>query len=181
MREIDKMKFELHKSPADERYPFKIKRKEWILSWANKQGGLGIEVGCGHSRISGDILSTDLKLRGEITNELKGFTSESDMLVDARNLPFPNETFDFIIASHIIEHLENDREIVRHWLSKLKQKGILIVLTPDKRYWDHSPDHIREYNPDELRNLFLNFDVKVLELDTADWHKTELNIVVMKK
>jgi len=175
------MKFRLHKSPTDERYPFKIKRKEWILNLVNQQGGLGIELGCGHSRISDDILATDIKRRGEITNETEGFTSESDMKVDARNLPFPDETFNFIISSHMIEHIEEDKDMVKNWISKLKPNGILVIVTPDKRYWEHSPGHVREYTPDELKKLFLDFNVDILELDTANWYKTELNIVVRKR
>ncbi len=175
------MKFKLHRSPTDERYPFKIKRKDWILGWANKQGGLGIEIGCGHSRVSDDILSTDIKRKGEITNDVEGFISEADIYTDATDISFPEETFDFIISSHLIEHIKNFSLMVKHWIKKLKKDGILIIVTPDARYWEHSPDHFTEFTPEQLKNLFLNFNVDILELDTADWHKTELNLVVRKK
>lgn len=175
--------FRLHESPTDEKYPFKLKRKEWILKWANKQNGLGIELGCGHSKTSGDILATDIVKKGGITNAVEGLTSEADIVIDATTFSslFEDETFDFIISSHMIEHIEHDVKMLQCWLKKLKKDGILIIMTPDARYWDHSPDHVREYTPKQLRDLFSKFNVTILELDTADWHKTELNIVVRKK
>ena len=174
------MKFRLHKSPTDERYPFKIKRKEWILNWANKQGGLGIELGCGHSRVSNDILSTDIIGKGKICNEIEGFVSEADMMVDATALPFANESFDFIISSNMIEHIEKVKDMIENWIRNLRKNGILIIVTPDARYWEHSLGHVKEYTSDELKELFSEFDIEILELDTAEWHKTELNIVVRK-
>lgn len=175
--------FRLHKSPTDERYPFKLKRKEWMLKWANKQNGLGIELGCGHSKTSDDILAGDIVKKGGIMNNVEGFTSEADIVIDATtfSFPFADETFDFIISSHMIEHIEHDAQMIQCWLGKLKKDGILIIVTPDARYWEHSPDHVREYTPDQLKELFSKFDVSILELDTADWHKTELNIVVRKR
>lgn len=174
--------FRLHISPTDKKYLFKLKRKEWMLSWANKQNGLGIEVGCGHSKTSDDILAGDLVKKGDVTNSVEGYTSEADIVIDATALSlFEDETFDFIISSHMIEHIEHDEMLIQCWLKKLKKDGILIIMTPDARYWDHSPDHVREYTPNQLRELFSKFDVTILELDTADWHRTELNIIVRKK
>jgi len=173
--------FRLHESPSDKQYPFKIKRKKWILEWCNKQGGLGIEFGCGHSRVSDDILATDKIPRDFVTNKVEGFISEADMIVDAESLPFETDTFNFIIASHLIEHFAYPEAIMEWWIATLKKGGILILITPDAELWEHSPDHAKEFTKYELKELLDIPGVEILELDNAEWEKTEIKCVVKKK
>lgn len=174
--------FRLHESPSDEKYPFKIERKKWILGWCNKQGGVGIELGCGHSRVSDDILATDIVPRGGITNKVEGFISEADIFLSTNMLPIycSGEAFDFIIASHLIEHLNFSIITVKRWINILKKGGILIIITPDAELWEHSSDHIHEFTKDELKELFSWDCIDILELDNSEWEKTEIKCVVRK-
>jgi len=45
-----------------------------------------------------------------------------------------NESLDFIIANHFIEHTRNPMETIGNWLSKLRSGGIIFMAIPDKRY-----------------------------------------------
>ncbi len=167
--------FKLHKSPSDEEFPFKLKRKEWILTHCK---GLGIELGGGHSRVSGEILNVDIIQKGGITNKTKGFISEADLQWDARKLPFADECFDFVISSHLIEHIEA-KKALEEWFRVLKKGGKLIIVTPDKRNWVHSPDHLKEFSPQEFEELVKKFG-KIQELEVAPWQKQEFFCVVKK-
>lgn len=45
-----------------------------------------------------------------------------------------NETLDFIIANHFIEHARDPMGTIFNWLSKLRPGGIIYMAIPDKRY-----------------------------------------------
>jgi SAM-dependent methyltransferase len=48
------------------------------------------------------------------------------------DLPFDNEQFDVVLASHVIEHLPDPVRIIREMCRVLKIGGILLVATPTK-------------------------------------------------
>jgi SAM-dependent methyltransferase len=57
-----------------------------------------------------------------------------DLLADATQLPFPPASLDFIIASHVIEHLPFPLMALRVWYEALAPSGVLLLKVPDKRY-----------------------------------------------
>lgn len=65
----------------------------------------------------------DLTIAGEVVvddgEELKKFTDES---------------LDFIVANHFLEHTRNPLGVIRNHLRKLKAGGTLLYALPDKRY-----------------------------------------------
>jgi 2-polyprenyl-3-methyl-5-hydroxy-6-metoxy-1,4-benzoquinol methylase len=50
-------------------------------------------------------------------------------------LPVAAETYDLIVASEVIEHLENPRMLAREWFRLLKPGGALVVSTPNNESW----------------------------------------------
>lgn len=44
----------------------------------------------------------------------------------------PDATYDFVIASHVMEHLANPLRALLEWLPVLRVKGALLILVPDK-------------------------------------------------
>jgi len=63
---------------------------------------------------------------------------ENDGKVDvvcsvAEALPFPDETFDIIVASHILEHIEMSiaSDVIKEWMRTLKKDGKLYLTVPD--------------------------------------------------
>jgi predicted SAM-dependent methyltransferase len=60
---------------------------------------------------------------------------EPDVVDDAQILKnFSDESLDFIIANHLIEHMENPIQAIETWLRKLKPGGIIYMAMPDKRF-----------------------------------------------
>ena len=69
-------------------------------------------------------------------------TDESD------NLPFPNETFDFVLFTAVIEHLYNPTKILNEINRILKKEGIIIISTTNynhqvKEFWNDSGHDLR--------------------------------------
>jgi SAM-dependent methyltransferase len=82
----------------------------------------GLQIGAGRHQLDG-WLKTDLRP-----------TDLDTVYVDARKpMPFDDEAFNYIVAEHIIEHLEyNDaRMMLKECYRVLKKRGVLRVSTPD--------------------------------------------------
>ena len=82
-----------------------------------------------------------------------------------KKLPFDNESFDFVIAWDIIEHIKNEEKLIKEIGRVLKPKGNVLVSVPhadDSKLtkvhltYSHFKDktHQREYTPIMLRKHF---------------------------
>jgi SAM-dependent methyltransferase len=90
-----------------------------------------------------------------------------DVVGDGVNLPFAPGSLDFIIASHVLEHLPFPLAALRHWYDALRPGGVLLLKIPDKR---HTFDIQRERTP--LQHL-IDEDAQPAAFDKrshfADW------------
>ena len=74
--------------------------------------------------------------------KIKGYTNidnyfDSDVKMDITNLKYDDNSIDEIISFHALEHCP--KQTIKHWYTKLKKGGTIIVETPDmdkiiKRY-----------------------------------------------
>lgn len=81
-----------------------------------------LEIGPGNSRIEG------FETMNIVNNRV------TDYILDARDiLPFPDETFDLIYASHILEHIPwyQTMGVLKEWKRVLKKNGKLEIWVPD--------------------------------------------------
>ena len=80
---------------------------------------------------------------------------------DALRLPFPDATFDVVIASEVLEHLWDDSSAISELVRVLKPGGRMAVTVPtrwpervcwalDHRYHDTPGAHVRIYHQHEL-------------------------------
>lgn len=58
------------------------------------------------------------------------FMKEVDHHVDIRNLPFQDGTYDFVFASHVLEHIRDDEKAIREIRRVLRPKGVAILPVP---------------------------------------------------
>lgn len=69
-------------------------------------------------------------------------------------LAFEACSFDFVISFQVIEHVRQDIDLIREVKRVLRPGGKFIVTTPNARMsLTRNPWHIREYTPDEFRNM----------------------------
>jgi len=66
----------------------------------------------------GQYETADLKLKGV------------DHTVDLQQLPFADETYDFVFASHVLEHIPDDQKAISEIRRILKPNGIAILPVP---------------------------------------------------
>ena len=57
-----------------------------------------------------------------------------DIVADAQALPIPDGGLDFVIASHVLEHMPFPLAALCEWYRVLAPGGVLVLKIPDKRY-----------------------------------------------
>jgi len=83
------------------------------------------------------------------------------MFGDALSLPFKDASFDKIICSEVLEHVEDDEQGIRELVRVLKPGGALALTVPtylteavywtlDEDYYNHPGGHVRKYRAQEL-------------------------------
>ena len=85
----------------------------------------------------------------------------------------PQDYFDIIILSHVIEHINNGEFIISSLCSKLKKHGVIYIETPSIKtinypsaigflnFYD-DPTHIRCYYDSEIMPALQNHNIKVM-------------------
>lgn len=95
--------------------------------------------------------------------------------VDIQSLPFEEETYDFIFASHVLEHIPNDKKALKEIRRVLKPDGIAVLPVPvvcDKtiEYPEPNPleaGHVRAPGVDYFQkygNVFDKVEIRASEL-----------------
>lgn len=121
----------------------------------------GLEIGCGTAFVLGAMADefTQARFSGsEIFREGLNFAAQrvpsADLLqMDARSIPFENE-FDVIGAFDVIEHIEEDEEVLREMYGAVKPGGGIILTVPQHQWLWSDTDvyarHKRRYSRREL-------------------------------
>ena len=68
------------------------------------------------------------------------------------------ESIDFVVTFQVIEHIQNDDLFLNEIKRVLKPEGKLIMTTPNSLMsLTRSPWHVREYNPQQMRDIVCSF------------------------
>ena len=128
-----------------------LKTKENMLN--------GLDIGCSNKKKINYAIGIDQDRNGGKTPEL--------VWDGTKELPFRDETLDFICASHCIEHIENPIQAIEDWLKKLRSGGLLLLIVPHKKFIpnmgspDGDPTHKADYLPSDFAKIVLeNLKVK---------------------
>ncbi len=77
---------------------------------------------------------------------------------DSSKLPFKNNSFDLIIALDLLEHIENDSQVIAEFHRILRPDGLLLLNCPAlQSLWSHhdvAMMHFRRYSKKMMLNLF---------------------------
>ena len=108
-----------------------LKNKK-VLDVGCSIGYLGQELEKRGAEVTGiDISKEALKKAHEVLS----FTKVVDL--NEGELPFKDRTFDLIVASEVIEHLFKPVIVLKELRRIVKDKGGLIITTPNFLYWGH--------------------------------------------
>ena len=143
-----------------------LDRKKMILDYGSGAGTIDLYLANkGHSVIGLDISDTAIESAKLSASKLNfknvNFWTLKDGLKKIRKVKF-----DLVICTEVIEHIENDIELLKFLNSKLKRNGTIFLTTPSKNAplyrlgltnkFDLRVGHLRRYTEYQLRNLFVS-------------------------
>ena len=148
------------------RYDTQIKRKT-VLALIKKAGFLlsgqkVLEIGFGSGvvlfsfeldcAISGiEVSPSAVKIARQRAQRL-GYEKVDMRLATSTLMPYPDASFDIVIASHVLEHVPSDSDVLREIRRVLRPGGIAVVIVPiNERY--HDPKHVRSYSLSSLEQI----------------------------
>ena len=109
-----------------------------------------LDVGCGfrankHASVIADI--QDLS---------KFYKDKKFIKIGGKKLPFKDKEFDFVIASHVIEHVEEFDFFIKE-LERISSKGYIELPTRlgDNLVFENKKDHIWWFAYDDVENLII--------------------------
>ena len=106
---------------------------------------------------------------------------------NAEKTGFESNKFDFLVASDILEHIENDKAALLEWKRILKKGGIAFVFVPAFKFLWSYPDilnhHKRRYNKKQLLSLAKSVGFSVVQFSYWNFFLFIPHIIVtfMKK
>jgi len=101
--------------------------------------GQGIEVGAGDRRWPlpdrARCFYGDVRDRAGLKDYFRGDAVDFDGRIDAQTFRgVPDESLDFVISGHVLEHLPDPVGAIRETCRVLRKDGVFLIAVPDMRY-----------------------------------------------
>ncbi len=139
--------------------------------------GVGIDVGCNEKPIGGYGCDIDPRVN-------------PDIVCSMENIPLEDNSLDYIVSSHCLEHSADTISSLKEWHRLLKLNGTLGVLVPHGDYvpWQSLGDsaftHRQIFTPTTLEKFlkFVGFEIiKVIVVERPYAWKQQPAIVAIAK
>ena len=118
-----------------------------------------LDIGCGYSPNNHATVFCDIQNLSEF------YKGKKFIKLEDKKLPFENKEFDFVIASHVIEHVE-DVDFFISELQRITNKGYIELPTKleDNLVFENKNDHIWQIDFDDIKNkLIINKRIQYIE------------------
>jgi len=111
-----------------------------LLKGINLKGKKFLEVGCGLGYFSDMANKMGAKVTAvDVGKKLierchKSIPKAKFFVASASNLPFKDESFNVVLCTEVIEHVENQSKVLTEIFRVLKQGGYLVITTPNRMF-----------------------------------------------
>jgi ubiquinone/menaquinone biosynthesis C-methylase UbiE len=119
-----------------------------------------LDVGCGWGRELirlKNAIGIDMSL--PFLKTARNYVKNDVVLADVHHLPFKRDSFEFIVTSEVLEHVENAAQVIKELKRVMKPKGRLLIQTPNKALTfgrlisSEKCGHVQEFKFQELKNM----------------------------
>ena len=118
-----------------------------------------LDIGCGYSAHKNATVICDVQ---DLSNVYK---NKKFIKLEKKTLPFNDKEFDFVIASHVIEHVE-DVDFFLKELQRISSRGYIELPTilEDNLVFENKKDHIWHMEFDDVENkLIISKKIQYIE------------------
>ena len=109
-----------------------------------------LDIGCGYRANKNASVIADIQ-------DFSDFYKEKKFVkIERKNLPFEDKEFDFVIASHVIEHIDNFEFFIKE-LERISSKGYIELPSRlgDNLVFENKNDHIWWFCFDDVTNQLI--------------------------
>ena len=109
-----------------------------------------LDIGCGYRAHKNASILADVQ---DFSNFYK---KKKFVQIKEKNLPFKDKEFDFVVASHVIEHVEDFEFFIKE-LERITSKGYIELPTRlgDNLVFENKNDHIWWFYYDDINNKLI--------------------------
>jgi ubiquinone/menaquinone biosynthesis C-methylase UbiE len=178
-----------------------MKFRESAIAHKYLDGLNGIEIGgSAHNPFGLDTINVDYTddmetiFKREEYN-LCGEKMAVDVVANGDELPFDDESYDFVISSHVIEHFYNPIKAIKEWLRVIRPGGYILFICPKEcepltdtqellsRTTTDNDDHRHwtRWTSDKFMEVAKIFNWNVVEKHNADDKVGNGFLIVIKK
>ena len=106
-----------------------------------------LDIGCGYTAHKNATVVADIQDFADFYKKRKFIK------IEEKNLPFKDKEFDFVISSHVIEHVEDVEFFIKE-LERISSKGYIELPSRlgDNLVFENVNDHIWWFNYDDVNN-----------------------------
>jgi len=138
--------------------------------------GTGIEIGAQFNPLPIDPNSANVyyidRIKPDVNAHLHNLDSGKfvpvDLLADAEALPMiKDRSLDFVIASHLLEHIPDPIAAVAEWIRIVKDGGTLFLAVPNRRCNEYD----FQRSPADPDHIIKDFEVQDRDKKEEHWHE----------
>ena len=119
-----------------------------------------LDAGCGTGLLLKELETLEICYGIDISQKAVDFCRKRGInnvqVADIANIPYPDNTFDAVIALDVIEHIKDDEKAIREIYRVLKPQGVAIITVPAFMFlWgvtDAISHHYRRYFLSDLQS-----------------------------
>jgi len=117
---------------------------------SNKTEWKILDIGCGYRANKNATVIADIKDLSE------HYKNKKFVKINDKKLPFDDKEFDFVVASHVIEHVEDFQFFIKE-LERISSRGYIELPTRlgDNLVFENKNDHIWWFTYDDINNQIL--------------------------
>jgi SAM-dependent methyltransferase len=118
-----------------------------------------LDVGCGQSPYRFLLNPETTKYFGIDISDAEKFDYNNDEITpfNGKEIPFPDEKFDCLICTEVLEHVYEYDNLIREMQRVLKNNGIGIITIPWSARYHYIPYDFFRYTRSSLEKMFSNF------------------------
>ena len=131
--------------------------------------GKVLDIGCGQSPYRFLLSKEKTQYFGIDIAEAGAFGYHNPDITafDGRNIPFADETFEGVICTEVLEHVQDYQYLVNEMYRTTKKNGALIITVPWSARYHYIPYDYFRYTPSSLATMFSRFaEVTILPRGT---------------